>query len=430
MIDDVKDPYYFAERTAPPLGLLSIATYVSGHVQGIPIEVLDNAITSTDQIYKRIDGDIVGISVNLWNYEKSLSVAKIAKSKGALVVLGGHHASAIAQNILRNRPYVDLVIAGDGEHAFLELILGKPRESINNLVYRVGDKIISNNKINLALASLPIPKRHFVDLSPYFENYHKTIPNSKFKKYTTFYSHKGCKFKAKSGPCIFCGIAIDGYRMRHPAMAWKELTYLNETYGIDYVMDVGDSLTKSWVRRFSETMPPRTKIAYTGYVRSSDLDNEFASLLARINCHSIFLGIESGDDGCLQRARKGTTVKDNLLAAKILHDYDIKIRMGIVLGIPGETETSLFATIDHIEAILKNCSVEGIYTSLLVPMPGSPSFDMLLQSNGRRETLLKSDLFNPDELRNYWATQFTSVTFEQLARVAHQIQGMAMPICQ
>ncbi len=316
MINDAKDPYYFAERTAPPLGLLSIASYVSNYVQNIDIEVLDNAVMPTDELYRKIDGDIVGISVNLWNYKKSLTVAKIAKSKGALVVFGGHHASAVAKNILKNRPYVDLVIVGDGEDAFLNVILEKPYESINNLVYKVKDRIICNNKVNLSLSSLPIPQRDFVDLKLYFENFHKALHHSKFIRYTTFYSHKGCTSRIKRGSCVFCGIAIGGYRARQPNIAWEELQYLNETYGIDYVMDVGDNLTKSWVRRFSEIVPSYTKIGYTGYLRSSDVDEEFARLLAKINCHSVFLGIESGDDESLKKANKGTTINQMRTAVR------------------------------------------------------------------------------------------------------------------
>jgi radical SAM superfamily enzyme YgiQ (UPF0313 family) len=148
MIEDNKGPYYFAERTAPPLGLLSIATYLSETILDMKVEILDNAILSTEDIRRNINADLVGFSVNLWNYSKSLEMAKIAKEKGAITIMGGHHASSVAKNILKNRDYIDYIIIGDGEKAFTDLAGGNDILDIENLVYRskYSNKIVTNKK--------------------------------------------------------------------------------------------------------------------------------------------------------------------------------------------------------------------------------------------------------------------------------------------
>lgn len=432
MIDDEVGPYFFAERAAPPLGLLSIATYLCKYLPAANVEIIDNAVMDTKEVHDRVSADIIGLSVNLWNYEKSLEVARTAKEKGSTVIMGGHHASAVAESILRNREYVDYVIIGDGEEAFFELVNGEELPNIKNLVYRntYNNRITRNSVSNLALKDVPAPDRSFVDLEPYIEHYKKALPRSPFDTYTTFYSHKGCDFRSKARGCIFCGIQIQGYRVRDPEESWAELSYLSKTYGIKYVMDVGDNLTKGWLREFAKTKPNNMNIAYTGYIRSDRVDEEVAELLAEIPCHSMFIGIESGDKDILRHSGKQIDPSSNLKAVRLLEERGISVRLGIVLGLPGESEKTLGNTLIHIENILNIGKVEGIYTSILVPLPGSPSFTMLANCNGWKEKMLNSDVFDIDLLKQQWANSFTNVAYDRLVRTEEYIESFVTPICQ
>lgn len=432
MIDDQNGQYYFAERTAPPLGLLSIATHLSKCIPKVSIEVFDNAVLDTEEIYHRVGADFVGLSVNLWNYEKSLKVASIAKDKGSTVVMGGHHASSVAENILRNREYVDYVVVGDGERAFTQLVKGEEPSKISNLVYRAGHtkQVVRNKKLNISLKKIAIPDRSFVNLGPYIANYRRALPKSPFKTYTTFYSHKGCTFRAKESACIFCGIQSDGYRARAAEECWRELSYLSEDYGISYVMDVGDNVRKEWLRDFIREKPKGAAVSYTGYIRSDCMDEEVAVLLRQIPCHSMFIGIESGDDKILYNSGKKTTATTNLKATQLLKKNDINIRLGVILGLPGESKRSLSKTLDHVEEILTNSVVEGIYASLMVPLPGSPAFTKFANYNGWNEKMFESDIFDIESLKYEWAKAFTSVSYDELRRFKEHIESLATPICQ
>jgi radical SAM superfamily enzyme YgiQ (UPF0313 family) len=426
-------PYYHAERTAPPLGLLSIATYLKHKIPELSIEILDGAVLPTGKIIESLNADWIGFSVNLWNYDVSLRAARKAKESGANIVFGGHHATNVPMQILQNRRYVDYVIAGDGEDAFYRLITGQPLASISGLIYRFNTNQISCNRpIANDLDALPFPRRNTIQLGPYFENYTKALPDSPYKRYTTIYSHKGCTWRNQDlkRSCIFCSIASEGYRPRNPQSVWKELNYIYGKFGIEYVMDVGDNITKNWLRRFALSRPPDLSIAYTCYARATEIDSEYCELLNNIACHSVFVGIESGDEKTLRSAGKGTEIKDNLSAVRLLADYGIQARLGIVLGLPNESQDSIKRTVDHVHNLIEIGKIEGIYSSILVPLPGSLSFDMLIGANGYRNRLTASDLFNIEELMALWLRHFTKVNFNDLFKAQENIWKAATPLCQ
>lgn len=418
------------QKSAPPLGLLSIATYLESYGGDTQVEVLDGAIMTMDEIAARIDAPLVGFSTTLWNYPSSLALARIAKQRGSMVIMGGHHATMVARNILANRDYVDYAVVGDGEIPLLKLLSGAPLHSIPGLVYRRDGDIIANHSRGEDLDTYPIPDRSFVTLGPYFHNYRSGMPDSPFDRFTTIYSHKGCSYRAQFGPCIFCGIASAGYRVRDPLRIWEELEYLYRKYGICYVMDAGDNLTKEWLRQFAVANPHRHPYSFTSYVRASEVDEEYADLLKSLNCYSVFVGIESGDTDRLRAARKGTSPTDNIRAVRILQTRGIKVRLGIVLNLPGETPESLGRTVTHIQCLLDAGNIEGLSCAHLVPLPGSQAFAHLMQSDPSCGVLINEDCFDPVQLERSWSRAFTSVPYEQSLDVQSRIRAMAPPVCQ
>jgi len=418
------------QKSAPPLGLLSIATYLQDNCEDVEVEVLDGAITPLDEIESRLDADLVGFSTTLWNYPSSLELAQTAKERGAIVVMGGHHATMVAKNIVRNREYVDYAVCGDGEVPMLELVRKKPVSEIPSLVYRNNGHIAANHTPRFDLNDYPIPSRAFVEMKPYFDCYCQGMPDSPFDHFTTIYSHKGCSYKIQYGPCIFCGIANFDYRTRAPRKIWEELEQLYNEYGVFYVMDAGDNLTKEWLKQFVAANPRRHPHSFTSYIRASEVDEEYADLLQSLNCYSVFVGVESGDAERLRAAKKGTCPEDNLRAARILQSRGIKVRLGIVLNLPGETSQSLERTIDHIKHLLDVGNIEGLSCAHLVPLPGSRAFARLAKLKPSCFDLIGQDRFDPGDLEKYWSQAFTSVPYEHSLQVQSLIRSMAAPVCQ
>ncbi len=130
----------------PPLGLVVIGSEVKKRYPSIELEILDGEILNQKKLEDIVDADLIGISVNQYNYSNGLNIAKIAKRKGSIVVLGGPHTNYLSSEILKNRPFVDYIVIFQGEKAFPSLIESiikrKDLDGIKNLAYRGKEKII------------------------------------------------------------------------------------------------------------------------------------------------------------------------------------------------------------------------------------------------------------------------------------------------
>jgi len=407
----------------PPLGILSLATYMKEHTPEVKIGVFNEEVLPLPS--NVFDAEIIGINTQISNYERCLELAKKAKNNGCLVIFGGAFATCMAEKILENREFIDAIVIGDREIAFNEIINGKPFLKINNLAYKGDDIILINKQIPVDLNSIHFPDRSFIDLNVYFENFRKFFPNSQFKRPTTFYSQKGCIWHEKTGGCIFCG-RIGKYRAIKPEKFWKEIEYLEETYKIDYVFDQGDSFSQNrmWLKELIKSKPSKTNIKFRVWLSSNQIDNEIAKMLSNLGVHDAFIGIESGDPKSLQAFQKGTTPQQNIEATKILNKFGIKVYAQFVLGAPGETEESLNNSLKHAKELIKIGNIETLAYTIMLPLPGSKSWEMLKQ----KTNILESDLFDYKELQKNWINEFTNVNIATIKKVMKEMEKLPVPM--
>ncbi len=68
--------------------------------------------------------DMVGFSCYIWNYEETLKLCRLLKLiyPELLIVLGGPEVSFDPQEVLEKYPYIDVVVMGEGEETFHELV--------------------------------------------------------------------------------------------------------------------------------------------------------------------------------------------------------------------------------------------------------------------------------------------------------------------
>jgi radical SAM superfamily enzyme YgiQ (UPF0313 family) len=364
-------------RWPQPLGIVSVGTYIKQYNPGVEVEILDgNNVFTLDQVIDKLDADIVGISATAGGYDNAIKIAKVAKQKGARVVLGGATATPLAREILKFYDFVDVVIRYDGELAFSKYVATAPLDSIENLVYR-GNHEIKENPIKLPyLDELPIPDRDLLDMDVYFKNskdpaYPICDP---FKRPMNIYSQKGCMWRSKEeGGCIFCSVPYYNLRLRKPKLVWDEISSLVEKYRADFIWDPSDNLVgdKEWFKAFCKAKPNGLKISYTNYVDAEDIDEDTARLLAESGCISVFVGMESGDPKMLESMNKRAKLEDNLKAMKLLQKYRIGVIAGVVVGVQGESKESLERTIGFLKKLTEFDNFDRFEWGTLIPFPGS-----------------------------------------------------------
>ncbi len=402
---DVKPVY--SVGWAPPLAFLSIATF-----SGLEMELLDSQIISQSEIEEKIDCDILAGSINFSNYGNFLRIAQKYKEKSpkGRVIVGGPH-SLLAKNILRNRPYIDAVIVGKGERAFLTYCQNEDLSQVPNLTYRKNNQIIFNRTEDTNLKDLPIPDRNLVNLESYFNNF-----NGEFKRPTTMYSQVGCFW----GRCVFCQVKPP-VESKTPEQFWQEIKYLQDSYDIDYIWDVSDSPDKKRILELQKNKLSNIDVRLRFYARTSEIDEEIVKALRILNCYEVFLGIETGDPFLLQRMDKNSSLEQHLKAVEILARNEIKPRISFVFGLPRENEKTLENTYNFAKQLI-SAGADSIACSILMPVPGSKSFKMMLQKHEKKYSY--EDLFDTQELQIDWVKSFCEVDYSSLLGTIKNVENL------
>jgi anaerobic magnesium-protoporphyrin IX monomethyl ester cyclase len=102
------------------------------------------------------------------------------------------------------------------------------------------------------------------------------------------------------------------------------------------------------------------------------VDEETVSLMKTAGCHSIEIGIESGNNEILRQIRKNITIEDALAACETIKRFDIEVVALFMVGFPDETEETLYDTYNAI----KKTNCDRIHFSIFTPFPGTEAFRM------------------------------------------------------
>jgi radical SAM superfamily enzyme YgiQ (UPF0313 family) len=192
---------------------------------------------------------------------------------------------------------------------------------------------------------------------------------------------------------------------------------------VDFIWDPSDNLIgdKEWFRSFCAAKPKKLKIHYTNYVDAKAVDQEVARLLVESGCCSVFVGMEAGDSDMLKNMNKRSTLEDNIRAMEILQKYRIGVIVGVVIGVPGESEESLARTLEFLKRLLEFDNLDRIEWGSLVPFPGSKANRLL------REHPVLADKYKNFGDENYtrdifrmvedWYKYFCEIDFDYIQKL-------------
>jgi hypothetical protein len=149
-------------------------------------------------------------------------------------------------------------------------------------------------------------------------------------------------------------------------------------------------------------------------------DEEMVKLAAESGCVSVFVGMESLDEGALAETNKPfNRVEKFSQEIKMFHDHGIMVNPGIVFGFDHDDE-SVF---ERAVGFLTKNQVELAYFNVLTPLPGTALFDRY-NSAGRifdrdwanydgKHVVYRPSRMTPEQLQEgfYWANhQFYSLS--------------------
>ncbi len=409
LIQPSTGPYRSNSRSGcyAPLGLISIATHLHREAPEVEVEVLDAELLGQDGVIRRLDADYVGINANTVTYPQAIEVARHAKEQGSQVALGGVFPSALAELVLERRSgLVDCLVVGSGEGPFLDFVEGRARGLASNPLPQ--------------LDLVPIPDRSLIDLDAYLDRFSELHPSWKFRG-TNIFTNVGCYWRDGKNPgCLFCSRSGGLASTREPHLIWREVQGLVESYGVDYLVDFSDTILQhgEWLQSLVEAKPKESGLPiWHVFARVDEVNPRSLDLLARLPCRHIFVGIESGDPALYRRTVKGGgSPREALRMAELLSSRQVALTPSYVLGLPGETESSLQTTYDHARRLQDILAFDEVFCCPLIPFPGSPAFEML-----RARVPIETDILDIEELQRLWVELFCEVSLTTVKEYADKI---------
>ena len=291
----------------------------------------------------QVEADYIGITATTPQFPLAVELRNIIKNRNPYqkVIIGGPHASVNPDECKR---YFDHVCIGEGEHYVLAL--------------KQGIDLITSPYIN-DLDDIPFPDWDAIDLS----QYHYFIDS---KRTMNILTSRGCPYA-----CAFCCKAPWGQKIRYRSaenvieeigllrtrgyeglMLYDDEFFLNEKRDLQIALALGEA-GMVW-RCFSRA---DVIMRHTALIK----------VAAANGLREMLIGCESGSNILLDNINKGTNTWINEEAICFLKSLKVRVKVAIIIGLPGETPD----TIKETERFVEKVKPDSVDFTVLRVMPGS-----------------------------------------------------------
>ena len=321
----------------PPLGLATLAAYLD---PGLDIAIQDEHV---EKLNLDDDPNLVVIQVYITNAYRAYQIADRYRARGAYVVLGGLHVTALPDEAAR---HADTIFIGPGERTFPEFLrdhsAGTPRRRYDSAVR--------------TLESLPPIRRNLIQRHRYL------VPNS-------IVVSRGCPHH-----CTFCykdGFFAGGrsFYTQRVDDALAEIARLpgRHLYFLDDHL-FGDP---RFAREMFRGMRGMGRVFQGAATVDSILRDDLINEAAAAGLRSLFIGFEtlseSGLQGAGKRQNLGRSYRD---VVRRLDDLGIMINGSFVFGLDGDGADVFRRTVDW--AVQSGITTATFH--ILTPYPGTSLF--------------------------------------------------------
>ncbi len=369
-------------------------------------DILINGL-SVPEIVDRIrpDTELVGISClfsHEWPVVRQLIAAVAARHATVPIVLGGEHATAMAEACLAEAPALLACAVGEGEETVVELVdalsrhrspcdrAGSPRDrngslrDVAGIVFRTPDgpcRTTPRARIR-DLDDIPPPRWDLTPIERYLDggfsfgvDRGRTMP---------LLATRGCPYR-----CTFCSsprMWTTRYTTRAAARVVDEIEDYVRRYGavnFDFY-DLTAIVKRDWILEFCRILETRG-LSITWQLpsgtRSEALDEPVLRAMYRSGCRNVSYAPESGSERTLDLVQKKVKLD------RLEHSMATAVRVGlnvkanILLGFPEEQKADVRQTLRFLLRMAR-IGVHDASVWTFSPYPGSELFERL-QAGGR-----------------------------------------------
>jgi anaerobic magnesium-protoporphyrin IX monomethyl ester cyclase len=384
----VNPPYPPSVHSHPPfiplgLGYLAAVAQKAGHeITVVDCQAEKLTLGGFRARLEKTPSDVIGVTATTLLYKSAMQLITLAKQvqPQALTILGGSHGTFWDENALNEYPSLDLIVRGEGERTFIELLDKlQNKSSLDNVLgitFRREDKTIRtpNRPYIEDLDSLPFPAHDLMPLEGYKHEGKILFP---------LVTSRGCVYW-----CDFCSTVRmfgRGYRWRSAKNVVDEIQLVHDKYGVDQVTFYDDAFSvdrERVVRICKELRARRLDVTWDCGTRVDMVDRDLMKTMRDAGCFCVWLGVESGSEKILGAMNKSIKLDQTRKAFKTANKVGLMTIANTVIGFPGETEQTARETIRFVKEL--NPDSVGFYVA--TPYPGTPMYEQVKEKGWLRVT--------------------------------------------
>jgi radical SAM superfamily enzyme YgiQ (UPF0313 family) len=364
--------------------------YLAGAIEHLveKVEILDRDFHHFSNNYyvkylKSFKPDCIGISMEATEHNDGIRLAKLSKkvNPNVKIIVGGFQPTALPDVFLKEE-CVDIVVRGEGEETFQELVRKESATNVLGCSYREDDVIVHNEDRPLIeyLDALPFPARH---LRKY--KYHFSWALEKEADQVSW--GRGCY-----GTCTFCNeprMSRSTIRHRSPKNVLEELHTILEyhKYRPIHIMIADPNVMGrkesdiQWIEEISDLIielqrAEKVNLTFNAMVRC-DVVARHPNVMKKIiqaKISRFCMGIESDNPQDFKKTKKGSLSEDiQKKAIQTIRKYGGQAGGTFVIGLPWHGKEDMIKFPRYAKEMGLMYSAYGIAT----PFPGSEFYDEL-----------------------------------------------------
>ena len=305
--------------------------------------------------------DIVGITVNTFQVGPTKQLLSTLKALSfARLVIGGPHPTSVGIDEARIEfPEADDIICGEGEHQFISILNGANIDKPQDLEY------------------IAPPDLSLIDVNKFTGAYPLRSNPTMFMM-----ASRGCP-----GQCTYCNRSIFGNKVRYrsPENVLKEIRYLAKCGMKEvFIQDDTFNINKDWYGEILQRIifeGLNNKMRFRTPFRADEklVDSKMLKLAKNAGFWLLFYGVESGNQGMLDRMNKRLSLDEIERAVRLTKEAGIKVETSFIVGLPGETRQTAEDTVKFYHKLSPFWSGCGI----AIPFPSTDLYNEIKpQLNG------------------------------------------------
>lgn len=350
--------------------------YAAGYCQSKGFTAHLQDCIATGQTLENLCSDITALKprfivaeITTPTYALDIQTIRYIKQKFSdiQILVGGTHATALAEQTLHDCPEIDYILLREYEETLIDILNGVFRGQISSIAFLDGDNVIETaaRPFLTDLDELPFISRvykEFLNVNDYFYAFAQ-------KPMIQIFSARGCPHQ-----CNFCSYpeTMGGkqFRKRSVENLVDELEYIqHEMPEIKEIFIEDDTFTvdkKRVAAICDEILQRGLHITWSCNTRV-DLPRDVMEKMKRAGCRLLVTGYESGCQSVLDETKKGIKLEQSLDFARNTKQLGLKVFGCFMIGLKGDT----LETIEETFKFAKRVYPDMCFFQQAVPFPGT-----------------------------------------------------------